>query len=174
MANDNQMLGLIYSRRSIRSFTSEAVSAEQIQSLLEAAMAAPSARDRRPWEFVVVTDEAVREQLAQTHQFSSVAHRMPRMIGTGARKRAASTIASNCVLSPISAIVMRPADVQSASMLTYPGPALTRRREHPRGPRASWRRRSRQSGSKIRRLRHAQCPAPEARPHFGPAAAKSG
>ena len=80
MANDNQMLGLIYSRRSIRSFTSEAVSAEQIQSLLEAAMAAPSARDRRPWEFVVVTDEAVREQLAQTHQFSSVARRAPLVI----------------------------------------------------------------------------------------------
>ena len=80
ITNDNQALGLIFSRRSIRTFSAEGVTAAQVKSLLEAGMAAPSARDRRPWEFVVVTDEAVREQLAQTHQFSGVARRSPLVI----------------------------------------------------------------------------------------------
>ena len=80
MVNDNQALGLIFSRRSIRNFTTEEVSAAEIQALLEAGMAAPSARDRRPWEFVVVTDAGIREQLAQTHQFSGVARKAPLVI----------------------------------------------------------------------------------------------
>ena len=80
MTIDNPALGLIHSRRSIRSFTAEQVSSAQVQSLLEAAMAAPSARDRRPWEFVVVTDGGIREQLAQTHQFSGVARKAPLVI----------------------------------------------------------------------------------------------
>ncbi len=80
MTNDSQALGLIYRRRSIRSFTPEEVTAAQIQSLLEAAMAAPSARDRRPWEFVVVTEAEAREALAQTHQFSGVARKAPLVI----------------------------------------------------------------------------------------------
>ncbi len=80
MANDSEALGLIYSRRSIRSFTPEEVTATQVQSLLEAAMAAPSARDRRPWEFVVVTEAETREALAQTHQFSGVARKAPLVI----------------------------------------------------------------------------------------------
>lgn len=80
MTDDNHALALIFGRRSIRNFTAEEVTTAQIQSLLEAAMAAPSARDRRPWEFVVVTDGGIREQLAQTHQFSGVARKAPLVI----------------------------------------------------------------------------------------------
>ena len=51
----------ILARRSIRKFTDEPVDPALIRKLLEAAMAAPSASDRRPWEFVVVRDsEALR------------------------------------------------------------------------------------------------------------------
>ena len=57
----------LYARRSIRSFTSEPVSQDQIDTLLRAAMAAPSAGNRKPWHFVVVTDAGVRAALAQAH-----------------------------------------------------------------------------------------------------------
>ena len=40
------------------------MAAEDIQKLLEAAMAAPSGRNVRPWEFVVVTEPAVCERLS--------------------------------------------------------------------------------------------------------------
>ena len=46
----------IFARRSIRKYTGEPVSGEDIKTLLEAAMAAPSANNSRPWHFVVVTE----------------------------------------------------------------------------------------------------------------------
>lgn len=49
----------ILARRSIRKYTAEPVSEEEITQLLKAAMAAPSASNRRPWEFVVVTEGEV-------------------------------------------------------------------------------------------------------------------
>ncbi len=45
----------ILARRSIRRFTDEPVAASDIRRLLEAAMAAPTATNRRPWAFIVVT-----------------------------------------------------------------------------------------------------------------------
>ena len=46
----------LFARRSIRKYTDEPVSEEDIKTLLEAAMAAPSANDSQPWHFVVVAD----------------------------------------------------------------------------------------------------------------------
>jgi nitroreductase len=54
----DERLAIIYKRRSIRSFTSEAVPRDLLQELLRAAMAAPSAVNRQPWEFVVVSQPA--------------------------------------------------------------------------------------------------------------------
>ena len=50
------ILDHIMARRSIRKFTEEPLSAQDVDSLLKAAMAAPSASNRRPWEFVLVDD----------------------------------------------------------------------------------------------------------------------
>ena len=47
----------------IRRYTEQAVSREQIQQLLEAAVRAPSPHNRQPWRFAVVTG-AVRPRLA--------------------------------------------------------------------------------------------------------------
>jgi nitroreductase len=54
-----EILEHILARRSIRRYTAEPVSEEDVTHLLQAAMAAPSASNRRPWEFVVVTEEEV-------------------------------------------------------------------------------------------------------------------
>jgi len=54
----------IMTRRSIRAFTDVPVTEVQIKILLEAAMNAPSAGDGRPWHFVVVTDRAKLDALA--------------------------------------------------------------------------------------------------------------
>ena len=64
------MLDLIKKRRSIRRYTSERIDDEDIRTLLEAAMAAPSGDNSQPWEFVVVRQEDLRQQLAQTHPWS--------------------------------------------------------------------------------------------------------
>jgi nitroreductase len=71
------MLDLIKKRRSIRKYTDESVSDEDIRALLEAAMAAPSADNLQPWEFVVVEDESLRQKLAQTHPWSRMCGEAP-------------------------------------------------------------------------------------------------
>jgi nitroreductase len=62
------LIQTIFARRSIRKFTSEPVSEESIQTLLEAAMAAPSASNRKPWQFIVITERETLDALAESHR----------------------------------------------------------------------------------------------------------
>jgi len=52
----NPTLESIFSRRSIRKYTDRLVEPEKLDLLLQAAMAAPTAMNCKPWQFVVVTD----------------------------------------------------------------------------------------------------------------------
>lgn len=65
-------LDFIFSRRSIRQYTGEPASVSDIESLLQAGMAAPSASNRKPWQFVAVTDTRTLEQLAQDHPYGEM------------------------------------------------------------------------------------------------------
>jgi nitroreductase len=67
-----ELLDLMYSRRSIRAFTDEPVSDEQVEALLKAAMAAPSAQNLRPWHFVIIRKRKRLDGLAQVHKYASV------------------------------------------------------------------------------------------------------
>lgn len=49
-------ISTIMRRKSVRSFTSQKVTEAQMETMLKAAMAAPSGRDIRPWSFVVLRD----------------------------------------------------------------------------------------------------------------------
>ncbi|MCK4316045.1 MAG: nitroreductase family protein, partial [Anaerolineae bacterium] len=51
--------------RSIRRYRPDPVPDEMIEQLLEAGRWAPSASNRQPWTFIVVQDEAIRQQVAQ-------------------------------------------------------------------------------------------------------------
>ena len=54
----------IFKRRSIRMYKQERVSDEVVRNILRAAMAAPSAHNIQPWEFIVVRDKEMLHQLA--------------------------------------------------------------------------------------------------------------
>jgi len=58
------VLDIIRKRRTIRKFTDQEVSQEQIDLLLELAMCAPNRLDRQPWHFIVVQDKKVQKQCA--------------------------------------------------------------------------------------------------------------
>jgi len=62
---EKSALEVIQARTSIRSFTGEKLTEEQINTLLRAAMAAPTAADIRPWRFVVITDDEIKAGLYQ-------------------------------------------------------------------------------------------------------------
>jgi len=55
----------IRTRRSIRAFTREEVSEEEIEKILDAARWAPSAGNIQPWIFVVVRNPEIKRRLAQ-------------------------------------------------------------------------------------------------------------
>jgi nitroreductase len=48
-------MSVIFERRSVRRFLPQPVEQEKIERILRAGFEAPSAHNRRPWEFVVVT-----------------------------------------------------------------------------------------------------------------------
>ena len=59
-------------RRSIRKYTEEPVSKEDIDLLMHAAMSGPSACNKTPWELYVITDEAVLEKLRNASRYSKI------------------------------------------------------------------------------------------------------
>ncbi len=79
----NDTLKTILARKSVRSYRSEPVPEEKIQMLVRAGMAAPTAVDKRPWEFVVVTDRAVLKQLADALPYAKMADRAAAAIVVG-------------------------------------------------------------------------------------------
>jgi nitroreductase len=62
----------ILTRRSIRKYTAEPVSDELAKELLEAAMAAPSAGNQQPWQFVVIRDRQLLSEIPSIHSYSSM------------------------------------------------------------------------------------------------------
>ena len=65
---NNPILEAIHHRRSIREYTTEPVSREQLLQIVEAGLWAPSGLNNQPWRFVIIRDGAVRGLLAgQTH-----------------------------------------------------------------------------------------------------------
>ncbi len=55
----------ITSRRNVRSFTGEPVSAEDLDQILEAGRRAPSSRNTQPWDFILVTDRDQLQELSK-------------------------------------------------------------------------------------------------------------
>ena len=54
---------VIQDRRSVREYTAEAVSRQDLDMILEAARQAPSGENAQPWRFIIVQDPATRKKL---------------------------------------------------------------------------------------------------------------
>jgi len=73
-------LEAIFTRRSIRAYTSEPVSEEDLKVILEAAMNAPSASNRQPWQFIVVDDRSKLDAIMEVHPYSKMLAQAPMAI----------------------------------------------------------------------------------------------
>lgn len=67
----------ILTRRSIRRFLNEPVSDEITETLLRAAMAAPSAGNQQPWQFVVIRDRAILDAISTAHPHAKMTAEAP-------------------------------------------------------------------------------------------------
>ncbi len=70
----------ILTRRSIRKFKQEKVAEKQIETVLKAAMYAPSARNEQPWHFIVIDDSRLKEQIKQAHPHAKMLSDSPAAI----------------------------------------------------------------------------------------------
>jgi nitroreductase len=68
-------LEAILTRRSVREYTDQPLSDEAVTELLRAAMAAPSAGNQQPWEFVVVRDRSILGQIAAVSPYAGMVAR---------------------------------------------------------------------------------------------------
>ena len=59
----------ILSRRSVRTYSQKPVEPELLVQIVRAAMYAPSARNNRPWEFIIVTDRELLDALSSIRPY---------------------------------------------------------------------------------------------------------
>lgn len=70
-------LEALFTRRSIRSYTSDSVSEEDLKTILEAGMNAPSANNRQPWHFVVVDEREKLNGIMEAHPYTRMLAEAP-------------------------------------------------------------------------------------------------
>lgn len=70
----------IFQRRSIRKYTDQPVSRSQLEDLLRAAMAAPTANNQQDWEFVIIDDRKLLNKIPSFHPYSKMLNQAPAAI----------------------------------------------------------------------------------------------
>lgn len=69
---NNQAIENMISRKSIRKYTDEIIADDKIKTILKMGMVAPTASNRRPYHFVVVKDQKVKEDLTKFNPYSKM------------------------------------------------------------------------------------------------------
>ena len=67
----------IFARKSVRAYTSQPIEKEKVDSLVKAAMAAPTAVNKQPWAFVVVDDRTALDKLAAELPYAKMTAQAP-------------------------------------------------------------------------------------------------
>lgn len=78
----------IMSRTSVRKFTDRAISKDTLETIVKAGMAAPTAVNKQPWDFVVVTERQVLDSLMTNHPYSNLATATAAIIVCGNMEKA--------------------------------------------------------------------------------------
>jgi nitroreductase len=68
---ETNILKLLRKRRSIRKFTGQPVESDVIDALIEAAVRTPTSRGRNPWDFIIVTDQDILQNLGKAKMLGS-------------------------------------------------------------------------------------------------------
>ena len=71
----NETLKTIFNRKSVRAYKEGAIPKEQLELIVKAGMAAPTAVDKRPWEFIVITDRALLKKLSDVLPYAKMAEK---------------------------------------------------------------------------------------------------
>ena len=67
----------IHKRRSIRKYNNTPISEENINTILSAGMTAPSAMNKQPWRFILITDEELKNKILTISQHAKMVLQSP-------------------------------------------------------------------------------------------------
>ena len=70
-------LEAIHTRRSVRKYENKPISEDVVQKLLAAAMMAPSANNAQPWQFVVITERKLLDEIPNINPHAWMAGQAP-------------------------------------------------------------------------------------------------
>jgi nitroreductase len=87
------ILDIIFKRRSIRVYQEKEVSRDTLKLLLQAAMAAPSASNGRPWEFIIITEKDILDKFRTRLKYGK--HNAPAAIVVLANLKIAQSASPN-------------------------------------------------------------------------------
>ena len=73
------MADAIFKRASVRRFTDDPMTDDEVRALLRAGMAAPSGGNQQPWEFYVARDRATLQLLSEASPWMGIAPEPERM-----------------------------------------------------------------------------------------------
>jgi nitroreductase len=65
----NETLDNIFTRRSVRDFTDNPVSRQDLELIVEAGLSAPSAHGKRSWHIAVIENQSIRDRLTEKLQW---------------------------------------------------------------------------------------------------------
>jgi len=75
-----ETLSVIFSRKSVRQYLDKPVARQDLDTLMRAGMAAPTAADTRPWAFIAITDRKTLDALADAVEWGKMLKRAPAAI----------------------------------------------------------------------------------------------
>jgi nitroreductase len=67
----------IHGRRSIRKYSDQPVSEQLVHQILSAAMAAPSASNQQPWQFVIIDDRSILDRIPKLNPAAGALRQAP-------------------------------------------------------------------------------------------------
>ena len=79
-SSKNPAIDVIMSRKSVRNFTKDTVTEEDLMTILKAGMAAPTAVNKQPWSFIVVTDRKILDKLGDALPYAKMIYQAPAAI----------------------------------------------------------------------------------------------
>lgn len=69
---NNSILEAIYTRRSVRSFTSDKLEDEALLEIIKAGSFAPSGLNNQPWRFIIIKDEEIKKNISALTHYSKI------------------------------------------------------------------------------------------------------
>ncbi len=74
-APDSTALECIMTRASVRDYIAKAVPDSIVEKVLRAGMAAPTAANCQPWQFILIDDQALKDSISESFQYAKMVSR---------------------------------------------------------------------------------------------------